>query len=353
MPSKLWPVYVFPHPGVPEFMNRQWSLFPMAVLLLCIARTLAAQGPTATVPQFRHVFVLVEENESFDDVIGNTKDMPYLNALAHNYGLATNYFADTHPSINNYFYLTAGRKGTRAPFVDAAADLYPFSVDGPNIASILTAHGRSWRSYAEDLPRRGYIGGNKRSYLKRHNPFAYYETVRNNKDQRDDIVPFQQLKSDYERNQLPDYGFIVPDIYDDAHNDPPGKDSGLAPCGDHVALQHADQWLRDNIGPLIDSPAFQDSVLVITFDEACDTGSRTDARFSPDTKGREGGGHVATVLVSPLIKPGTRSDKLYHHESVLRLALEGLGVNEFPGGAAHANDMGVFFNESRSATAQK
>ena len=35
--------------------------------------------------------------------------MPYLNGLASKYGLATQYYADVHPSIGNYFMLTTGQ----------------------------------------------------------------------------------------------------------------------------------------------------------------------------------------------------------------------------------------------------
>src|SRR6202451_2978456 len=62
---------------------------------------------TSAIPQFAHVFVLVEENHSFNDVIGNT-NMPYLNILASGNGLATQYYADAHPSLPNYFVLTVG-----------------------------------------------------------------------------------------------------------------------------------------------------------------------------------------------------------------------------------------------------
>jgi len=65
--------------------------------------SVAASAKVQTQP-FGHVFVVVEENENYADVIGNTKDMPYLNMLATRYGLATNYYANTHPSINNHFF---------------------------------------------------------------------------------------------------------------------------------------------------------------------------------------------------------------------------------------------------------
>ena len=134
----------------------------------------------------------------------------------------------------------------------------------------------------------------------------------------------------------------MPNLYDDAHNDPVTHKG--ASCGDHAALQRADRWLRDNIEPLIAAPAFQQgSLLVITFDEACESGADADSRLDPKRPDSEGGGHVATILVSPLIAAGTRSDRLYHHESVARLSLEALGVHEFPGRAASAPDMGEFF----------
>ena len=67
-----------------------------------------AAPQTAAVPQFGHVVLWVEENHGYSQIIGSP-DMPYLNSLAAKYGLATQYFANTHPSIGNYFLLTAGQ----------------------------------------------------------------------------------------------------------------------------------------------------------------------------------------------------------------------------------------------------
>ena len=86
------------------------------------------------------MFVVVEENQSFDDVIGNP-DMPYLNQLAAHGGLARQYYANTHPSINNYFYLTSGSRGTGLP--GFSADVFRGTVPGENIASLLTRSGRT------------------------------------------------------------------------------------------------------------------------------------------------------------------------------------------------------------------
>ncbi len=85
----------------------QSSKFVLAALLLLVAATplqLAAQ----TLPKFGHVVIVVEENTGYSSVVGSS-NMPYLNSLINQYGLATSYFADTHPSIGNYFALTTGQ----------------------------------------------------------------------------------------------------------------------------------------------------------------------------------------------------------------------------------------------------
>src|SRR3954462_2895837 len=156
-----------------------------ALLLVVVSVSFATRRPPGTVnpnppaiARFEHVFVVVEENQSHEDVFGNTTDMPYLNTLATNYGVATNYYANTHPSLNNYFYLPDGHAGTNAPWVRLLADEFPGEVGGDNIASILTANHRTWKAYLESIPRAGYIGDDRGLYVKRHNPFAYFQSVR-------------------------------------------------------------------------------------------------------------------------------------------------------------------------------
>jgi phosphatidylinositol-3-phosphatase len=320
-------------------------------VFLCLGSLLASgetpcRGKPDSIPQVRHVLVLVEENQSYDDVIGNS-DMPYLNQLAARGGVARRYYANTHPSINNYFYLTAGRKGTGLP--GFSADLFRGTVPGPNIASILASHSKSWSAYAEDLPGVGYVGGNQGLYAKRHNPFAYFKTVLDDnappgKRQRDQIVPFPQFLSDWRSGHLPDYSFIIPNLYNDAHTNP-STHHGAA-CRDPESLRLADHWLEQNIKPVVETESFRrDSLLIVVFDEACDLGNKADSHFSPAQESG-GGGRIPVVLVGAGIPAdGCVSDTVFHHESVLRLSLKALGINEFPGAAANAPDMGEFFGK--------
>lgn len=87
-------------------------------LATAVALTLAAaaqpvladdQEHARLIPHLDHVFVIVEENHGFGQIIGNPF-MPYLNSLIanHTVGLATRYFAVGHPSLTNYLEIVGG-----------------------------------------------------------------------------------------------------------------------------------------------------------------------------------------------------------------------------------------------------
>jgi phosphatidylinositol-3-phosphatase len=299
-------------------------VFRLLALALCVLALGGCLGPVAKTPpppvtpaqqnvRFGHVFVVVEENHNYSDVV-TSPSMPYLNGLINQYGLASNYFANAHPSMPDYFMLTTGQTLT---LIDAVTP-QSFPVSDDNIVRELIAAGKTWKSYAEDLPNVAYTGGDTGNYAVRHNPLAYMTDVQNNPAQVKNLVPFTQFSADLPTANLPECSFIVPNLCNDAHDCP---------------LAAADAWLKTNIDPVIQSPVFQkDGLLIIVFDEA-DTLDLT-----------AGGGHVAAVIVSPLGKRGYKSIAFYQHQSVLRLTLEGLGVTTLPGDAATAPAMWEFFS---------
>jgi hypothetical protein len=286
--------------------------FCVLALAGCVGQVANTPPPPAPSVRFGHVFIVVEENTNYAGVIGSPS-MPYLNSLANQYGLATNYFANGHPSIPNYFMLTTGQSLT---LIDASTP-HSFPVSDDNVIRELIAAGKTWKSYAEDLPNIGYTGGDSGNYAVRHNPLAYMTDVQNDFVQTQNLVPFTQFSADLSTANLPEYSFIVPNLCNDAHNCP---------------LATADNWLKMNLDPVIRNPVFQrDGLLIVVFDEA-DLNDFTG-----------GGGHVAAVIVSPLAKHGYKSIAFYQHQSVLRLMLEGLGVTKLPGEAATAPAMWEFF----------
>jgi phosphatidylinositol-3-phosphatase len=272
------------------------------------------------VPQFAHVVLVIEENHSYADVIGNA-NMPYFNHLASSYGLATQYFANAHPSLPNYFMLAVGDAVT-------TDDNYAGVVTEDNIVRAVSAAGKSWKCYAESLPSVGYLGSDVYPYAKHHNPFVYLSDVLNAPAEAQNVTPFTQFASDLANNALPDYVFIVPNLNDDGHDCP----AGLSACSDTQKLASADNWLMMEIDPLIQSPSFQNTLLVVTFDE----GDESDVAH--------GGGEIATLIVSPKAKVGYHSVTLYQHQSTLRMMAEGLGLTDLPGASAAAADMAEFFN---------
>jgi len=267
-----------------------------------------ALQPPGPLPLFGHVVIVVEENTSFAEVTDTT--MPYLHSLMAQYGLATQYYANTHPSIGNYFEMTAGQIITND-------DSYQLTVTADNIVRHLLAAGKTWKDYAEDLPSVGYTGPSSGNYARKHNPLSFFSDVVNDSVQVKRLVPFTQFALDLAGDTLPNYSFVVPNLCNDAHD-----------CD----LLTADNWLKANIAPLLNNASFkQDGMLIITFDEA--SGDDTN-----------GGGRVVWTVISPKARTGYTSTTLYQHQSTLRLMAEGLGLTSFPGDAASASNMAEFFH---------
>jgi acid phosphatase len=263
----------------------------------------------ASQPTFKEVVLVVEENHSYSEVIGNSS-MPYLNSLASQYGLATQYFANAHPSLPNYLALTTG-------LTETFDDNFKGTIKDDNVVRELVQAGKSWKAYAESLPSTGFNGPDSNLYARRHNPFTYLSDVQGDSTQAANIVPFSQFATDLANDALPQYSFIEPNLINDAHDG---------------SLAKADDWLKTNIGPLIASTSFQSGgLLIITFDE----GSQADIDH--------GGGQVPTLIIASNAKPGFQSQRLYQHQSTLRLILASSGVSTFPGLAATAPDMTEFF----------
>ena len=281
-----------------------------------------ASSPTPTpapFPAADHVFLIVLENHAFNQVIGSPF-MPYLNSLATQHSLATNYFANTHPSIGNYFMLTTGN-------IETNDDAFTGTVSSDSIPRAFAAAGKTWKAYMESLPSVGYTGGDVYPYFKHHNPFAYMTDVLGSSVETANLVPFTQLASDVNAGTLPNFAFIAPNAEDDAHDCP----TGGSVCLDTDKLTAADNWLKTHIDPLIQSPALANSVFIIVFDE------------SLDVDVVNGGGQVAMVMAGSHVKGGFKSTTLYQHQSTLRLVLDLLRVADHAGNSATAPTMQEFF----------
>jgi hypothetical protein len=266
-----------------------------------------APGPAA-VPTFSHIFVIVMENHEYGSVIGRP-EAPYVNSLAATYGLATNYYAASHPSLPNYFALTAGST------FGIASDCTTCYVTATNIADQVESSGRSWKAYMEDMPAPCYMGSSSGNYAMKHNPFMYYTDIRNNPARcAAHVVPFAQFGVDMSSGQVPNFVWITPNMCNDTHDCP---------------VSTGDAWLGNIVPRITGSAAFRNGgLLFITWDEGSSNASCC---------GDAWGGHVATLVISPRSISGFRSSTAENHYSLLRTIEDGFQLGHLGAAAWSSN----------------
>ena len=268
-------------------------------------------APTAQVPLFEHIVLIVFENKEFGSVIGNP-DMPVFNRLANEYTLLTQFYAVRHPSLPNYIALIGGDT------FGITSDCNDCFVNAPSLPDLIEASGRTWKTYQEDMPQPCYVG-NKNPYAQKHNPFVYFDPIRLDSERCNrSVVPLTDLNTDIQAGTLPNYIFITPNLCNDAHD---------------CSLKVADGWLSNQLNTLL--PALdadgQPYLVVLTFDEG--QGDHSCCGLP-----EEAGGRVATVLISPVVKNAFEDNTPYTHYSLLKTISESWGL-EYLGHAADENNV--------------
>jgi phosphatidylinositol-3-phosphatase len=298
------------------------SIAGKSFIVLALLMGISAIGQ---VPRSKHVYIVAEENRSYERLVGSPY-MPYLNSLLAKGAVATQFYSNMHGSLENYLIVTSGQYLTHNN-----STLAVFDVD--NIERHLLTNGMIFKSYAQSLPSPGFTGLTSGAYLKRHAPLPYYTDMANSSLIKNHVSTTEMAK-DIANGTLPNFAFITPDANHDMHD-----------CGANLntCFATADQWLKSNIGPLLATAPFQpggDGVLIIWSDEA-DLGS--DNRCSA-TVSTGCGGRILVAMIGPQVKAGYKSTTTYHHQSVLRTMLEALGTTaNFPSAANTAPDMREFF----------
>jgi hypothetical protein len=260
--------------------------------------------------RFSNVFVVGLLQKDYSTF--TAANMPFLDSLAKLGGKAAKYYGNTTPSIGNFFMLAAGDTVTNN---DTSSVIYT----GDNLVRQLVLAGKTWKSYAENIPSAGYTGPDNGLYIRRHNVFTLISDVTTSGTKAANLVPITQLQTDITNNALPNFGMIIPN---DCNN------------SNTCSITVADSWLRTNLTPLLNSAPFQaggNGLLIILFDRS-------------STSTFNGGGHVAWVVIGPRARVNYSSNVMYQHQSTLRLVMESLGVTAFPGRAATAASMSEFLN---------
>lgn len=225
------------------------SLYKFVTFLFLFLPILSLKRIVATIPKFDHIVVVIEENHSYDQVIGSP-DMPYLNLLARNGAIFTKSFGVTHPSLPNYLALFSGS-------TQGVKDDNYHQFNAPNLGTSLIKAKKTFVSYCQSLPYIGFTGNQFGLYYRKHNPSIQFTNL-----SKTTCKPFSQLPRDF--TKLPSVSFIIPNICKDAHS-----------CN----LKTADNWLQTNLCAYAYWAKTHNSLLIITFDEAFDNTNRIPTIF--------------------------------------------------------------------------
>ncbi len=259
----------------------------------------ATAGAARQALHFSPIVLLVLENQEEPDLIGGD-DAPFLAELAREHTMLTRSYGVAHTSLPNYLALISGETfGIRQ-------DCNRCFQDAPTLVDQLEAAGDSWMAYFEDLPSPCGLG-DKQLYAQHHNPFVYFAAVRTDPARcAAHFAAFDQLDADLAAGTLADFVWITPNLCHDLHS---------------CSVADGDRWLSQFIPQLLATPAFQPGgagLLIVTTDEGTsDDGCCGDAA----------GGHIATILVSPLLPPHSAIDTPVSHFGILRLIEDNWGLD--------------------------
>jgi phospholipase C len=257
-------------------------------------------GTSTAAAAYTHVMWVWMENHSYSDIIGSSQ-APYINTLANQCGLATNYHNISHPSLPNYIAGTSGLSlSGLKKFNNDCSPSKRCSTPTPSIFG----QGETWKAYEESMPT-NCDPSNSGEYAVRHNPPPYYTTLTGCST---NDVPYTRLANDLANNTLPAFSFITPNLIDDMHD-------GTTADGD--------TWLSNNLPTIFNSSEYQsgNTAVFVTWDEGEGGSSNDCANNTTDI-----GCHVATIVASPTTVSGTTSSTLFNHYSLLGTAEELLGL---------------------------
>lgn len=357
----------------------QHGIWAKALAVLLVLGGLGIAGP-AEARVFRHIFVIVLENEGFETTFGAARGGaipdPYFRRLADQGVFFAHYYGIGHHSLDNYIAMVSGQgpnsvtQGDCPKFIDfemtgvarfgqavGQGCVYPVSI--ATLANQLAARGLRWRGYMEDMgndtareaavcghPPVGAPDNTQRAtsrdqYASRHDPFVYFHAIIDKPDCAKNVVNLSALPGDLAAEaRTPNFVFITPNLCNDGHDGGPGR-----PCanGDTGGLVSADRFLAAWVPQILASPAFKkDGLLAITFDEA-DTddataccGEEHGPNIRPDQKvfgeadqgpgiTGPGGGRIGLVAMAPGMHAHCVTTP-YNHYGLLRTIEDQFGL---------------------------
>jgi hypothetical protein len=251
------------------------------------------------------------ENKEYGSIVGNSS-APYLNSLISQYGLATTYYAVSHPSEPNYLALFSGS-------TQGVKDDGIYNLSATNLGDQLEAKGKTWRVFAENVPPNCYAGSTASggvdglgTYARKHEPAISFTDISGNSARCANISDFSHFSA-----AAADFAMIAPNLCNDMHD-----------CTVAVGDAWLQSWLPSQI---LNTAAWASgkNVLFIVWDEG-----KTQVM---------GGGHVPALVVSnALLSAGFQSGIAHNHYSLVRTIEDAWGLGCL-NNTCTANNLGEFF----------
>jgi hypothetical protein len=290
--------------------------------------------PASKVGALDHVFMIYLENHGVKDIVGS-RNAPYTNGLINNYGYGNNYFAQTHPSLPNYYPILGGSDFG----FNFNCELDCF--DEPNLPDNIERAGKGWAAYEQSMPSPCFTQSSG-PYSPGELPFlAFHDIVSNTARCQAHVLPLERMATDLASpSTTPNYVWWAAD---ENHNmeGPINIEFILSLLTNHqYNIKAGDQFLADTLPTILNSPAFQTQrcAVFITWDEDYDNLSLGI--------GNEGN-HVPMIVI-PSPNSGMRQGHIVavnynNHYSLLRTIEDSLGLPRLTNNDKFAQPMNEYW----------
>jgi len=324
----------------------------------------AAGGQPAAIPRYEHIFLIIDENKSYSEIIGEHSIAPNINRLAAQYGQATQFYAEVHPSEGNYVAMLGGdtfgihdddayycKPQLHDKFCpkSGSANYADHTVTTASLVDQLESHGLTWKAYMESIPTAGsdaarwptkdkpVEGVPTEAYAVKHNGFMTFKRVQDDPHRADKVVGFDVLQHDLASGKLPNYAHIVPNQCNDMHGRDKGTDvpedcnksnaGALIRRGDEVVGKLVEEIMHSAVWTAAGNVA-----IVITFDENGKAERNNSAQgccgYDPQSPANFGGGRIPTIVITNHGVRGVKDATPYNHYSLLRTTETAFGIEE-------------------------
>lgn len=250
-------------------------------------------------PTVNKTVVVIMENHAQNELDGNSS-APYFNSLLSQGANFKNMKAIEHPSQPNYLDIFSGvNQGcTDDNYITS------YSINQPNLYTVLNAKGKTFATYSEDMPSVGYTGDTFNNYASKHNPASKFSNVptSTNKPFAGYFPKTTGASTDF--NTLPDVSFVIPNLINDIHDG---------------TISQGDTWLQTYIDPYVQWAKTNNSLLIVMFDEDDSTESNI----------------IPFVMVGSMVKKGV-NNTAYNHYSTLRTMIDLYGGTSYPANSTSA-----------------